>query len=95
MTVAPGLQHFGIKSDSAVSHQDPQFIRGVFHLDFDGLRAGMPEGVCQSLPSNPVNLIPNERMKWARCTFHDDMELRFVVPNEFLLNLGKSRPQIQ
>src|ERR1700722_1532669 len=95
MTFASRQKHLRIYAAVIVAHQYAQLPGSVFQLDFDALRARMPEGVDQSFPADAVDLVTQNRMQWARLAVQDYAKSDVFLDSQLLLDARKCLSQIQ
>ena len=89
----PECSSLRIDSASVVADQDSQLPVTVFEFDFDALRARMPEGIDQSFPADPVDLVAQHRMQRPWLAVHDHAKSDIVVDCEFILDVAKTPVQ--
>src|SRR5688572_23704368 len=94
MAIAPGVQNVRVDTAAVIADQNTQVPRTVFELHFDPLRARMPEGVDQSLTSDAIHLVANERMNRADVSLDGHLEIRAVARGVFLLHQTEGLLQV-
>ena len=90
----PALQDVRVDTAAVVAYQHTQVPRTVFELDFDSLRARMPERVDQGLASDAIHLVANQRMNRADAALDGHLEIRAVTRGIFLPHQAEGLLQI-
>src|SRR5271166_555838 len=72
---AVSAEHVGGNSFPVIPNAEPEVLFVVTDFHFDVLCRRVPERIAQRLHHKPVNLISQDRMQTARCSFHNQVEV--------------------
>jgi hypothetical protein len=86
MPVSSGLQNFRVDAAAVIADQNPQLTIRVFEFDFDAAGLRVVEGIGQSLATDTVDFITNNRVQGTRLAFDNQTKIDGPLDKEFLWN---------